>query len=443
MPISPFDSSIYRELLHDEEAGQLFSDAAEIEAMICVECALASAQGELGLIPADAASEIVGALTGLQIDPDRLAAGTAAAGVPVPALIAELRRLLPTTHQVHYLHWGATSQDIMDTGLVLRLRTFSALLEARLQRLLQALARQAEAHAELPLAARTRTQVATPTSFGAVVAGWGTPLLSHLEVLAQIRPRLLRVSLAGAAGNCSALGERAAELRALLARQLELADSEFCWHSDRGALVEFASLLTRINGSLAKIGADAMLAVQSEVGELEGFAGGGSSTMPNKSNPVAAEMLVSLFRLSNALGALMGESMEHRQQRDGVAWSLEWHALPQICMACARGLEIATALARDMQPVAAAMRANLLGRHGLAYAEAISFRLALTMPRSEAQRRIKELCAQVREQDRGLVDLVAEQFPDIDWHDVCAPQNLLGDAAEQARAFARRVREGR
>lgn len=440
MASSPFDSTLYHDLLHDDAAGELFGDNAEIDALIRVERALARAQGELGLIPAASAAQIDAGLEDAAVDPASLAAGTAAAGVPLPALVAELRRRLPSGHD-HYLHWGATSQDIMDTGLALRLHSFCRLLESRLSDLLQSLARQAEAHAELPLAARTRTQVATPTSFGAVVAAWGAPLLSHVEVLRQVRPRLLRVSLSGAAGNASALGERVAELRRLLARELELEDSDICWHSDRSALVEFTSLLTRINGGLAKLGADVMLAAQSEVGELTGFAGGGSSTMPNKNNPVGAEMLVSLFRVSNALGGLMAEGLEHRQQRDGVAWSLEWHALPQMCMACSRALQIALHLMRELQPDAAAMQANLEGRYGLVFAEAISFQLAQSMPRAEAQSRVKELCKQAVQRDANLVDLASARFPDVDFSDSCVAKNLLGDAPEQSRAFARRARK--
>jgi 3-carboxy-cis,cis-muconate cycloisomerase len=440
MAVSLFDSALYHDLLHDDATGELFSDAAEIDALVRVERALARVQGELGVIPAASATQLDGALRNVEIDAAVLAAATGVAGVPLPALIAELRRLLPS-QSAHYLHWGATSQDIMDTGLMLRLRSYCELLETRLAGLLQALARLAEAHAELPLAARTRTQAATPTSFGAVVASWGAPLLSHLEVLAQIKPRLLRVSLAGAAGNASALGEQAADLRALLARELELGDSEFCWHNDRSALVEFTSLLTRINGSLAKLGADTMLALQPEIGELGGIAGGGSSTMPNKNNPVGAEMLVSLFRVSNALGGLMCEAMEHRQQRDGVAWSLEWHALPQICMACSQGLEIASKLVGEMRPDAEAMRSNLQGRNGLVYAEAISFQLAQTIPRADAQAQVKALCAEALQQDVDLVELVVRKFPGTDWSEICAPKKLLGDAARQARAFARRVHQ--
>ena len=440
MTVSPFDSVLYHDLLHDDASGELFSDAAEIDALVRVERALARVQGELGVIPAASAAQLDGAMRDVKIDPAGLAAATGEAGVPLPALIAELRRLLPA-QAAHYLHWGATSQDIMDTGLMLRLRSYCELLETRLEGFLQALARLAEAHAQLPLAARTRTQVATPTSFGAVVASWGTPLFSHLEVLAQIKPRLLRVSLAGAAGNSSALGEQASDLRASLARELELGDSEFCWHNDRSALVEFASLLTRINGSLARLGADTMLAAQAEVGELGGFVGGGSSTMPNKNNPVGAETLVSLLRVSNALGGLMFEAMEHRQQRDGVAWSLEWHALPQICMACSQGLKIASKLVGEMRPDAAAMLANLQGRHGLVYAEAISFQLAQAMPRADAQSQVKALCAEALQQDVDLVELVARKFPDTDWSEICAPQKLLGEAARQARAFARRVHQ--
>ena len=180
----------------------------------------------------------------------------------VPALVAALRSALPAPEHSQFLHWGATSQDIMDTGLVLRLRAIRDIIDARLRLLLSVLADLALTYAELPLAARTRRQPATPTSFGAVLAAWGSPLLGQLEALAQVGPRLLRVSLAGASGNSSALGEKAAAQRAALAAELEIADCELPWHSDRSALAEFSSVLTRINGALAKLGEDCILGAQ-------------------------------------------------------------------------------------------------------------------------------------------------------------------------------------
>lgn len=439
MPASLFDSIIHRELLHDEEIGDLFSDDAVVAAMMRVEGALAKAQGMLGLIPEASARAIERALRELRIDPARLAAGTRDAGVPAPALVDVLRDAMQAPEHAQYLHWGATSQDVMDTGLVLRLREVCDVVERRLTALLRALARLAEAHAALPLAARTRSQIATPTSFGAVVAAWGAPLLARLEALAQLRPRLLRVSLAGAAGNSAALGERADALRAELAAELGLGDSALAWHSDRAALVEFAGLLVGIGGSLAKLGADCIVAGRTEIGELKLGRGGGSSTMPHKRNPVVAETIVSLSRVGAAMHALMLEAVAHREQRDGVAWALEGHALPTICMASARALALAASLARQMRPNPDAMLANLCGGGRLAFAEAISFELARTMPRPQAQAEVKRLCAEVRDEGGSLVERVERRYPDVDWRAVTNPAAQLGDAPRQAAEFAARV----
>jgi 3-carboxy-cis,cis-muconate cycloisomerase len=441
MTVSPFDSAIYRELLQDDEVAELFNDAAEIRAMIRVEAALARVQGELGLIPGVSAREIQRAISEAQIDPASLAAATRRDGVPVPELVAALRAAMGSNEHAQYLHWGATSQDIMDTGLILRLQGICDLLEQRLKILLQALANKADVHAELPMAARTRSQIATPTSFGAVVAAWGSPLLNHLEILVQLKPRLLRVSLAGASGNSTALGGKASAVRTALAAELELGDSSLCGHSDRSTLAEFASLLTRINGSLAKMAEDVILATQPEVAEFRLKQGGGSSTMPQKNNPVVAETLVNLFRLSAAMDGLMTQAILHRQQRDGAAWALEWHALPQICRASAKALSLALDLARESQPNAAAMEAHLSSGNGLIYAEAISFKLAETMPRPEAQDQVKRLCAQALEQGCLLSQLVAQNYPDTDWSVIATPAAQLGDAPQQAHAFVTRVRQ--
>jgi len=354
--------------------------------------------------------------------------------------VSALREQMQVPQHSQYLHHGATSQDIIDTGLVLRLREVCAIVDARLHLLLAALADLAATHAELPLVARTRRQPATATSFGAVIASWGAPLLSQLEALAQLKPRLLKVSLAGAAGNSSALGENAAAQRSALAAELGLADSELSWHCERTALAEFASLLTRINAALAKLGEDCMLGAQAEVGELILASGGGSSTLPQKQNPVQAETLVSLFHLGAALDGAMTQALLHRQQRDGAAWMLEWHALPQICMACGRALQLAVAQVTQLKPDAQRMHANLEGLLGLSYSEAISFRLAEQMPRPAAQARVKQLCAEALEQGSALPELVAREFPDIDWTTVTTPAAQLGDAPQQARNFVARVR---
>ena len=440
MPTSPFESAIYRELLFDVEIGERFGERAEIGGWLRAEAALARAQGTLGLIPADSAAAIEKTCAELDLDPVCLAAGTARDGIPIPAFVAELRAALDDDKHACYVHFGATTQDIMDTGLVLRLREVCDLVEARLKLALQALADLAEAHAELPLAARTRRMPATPTSFGAVVAAWGAPLLGECEVLAQLRPRLLRASLYGAAGNSAALGPRADELRAAFAAELGLDAGPSSWHTDRAPLAELASCMTRIVGALARIAEDCMFAASPEVGELTLPQGGASSTMPHKRNPVQAETLASLFQLAAALDGAMTQALIHRQQRDGATWTLEWHALPQICMSTGRALQLGIALLTGLEVDPLRMRANLDGAHGLVYAEAISFRLAQELARADAQARVKQWSEDAIARDRRLAELAAEQFPDIDWGKIADPAAQLGNAPTQARDFAARAR---
>ena len=439
MAVSPFDSALYRDLYCDAEVDTLLGDEAELRSMLQVEAAFSRVQGRLGIIPAESAEVIDRVASSCDLDPSSLAATTAKDGIPVPALVAALREAVGDAEHAQYVHWGATTQDIMDTALVLRLRELISVYRKRIASLLQVFAGLAEQHAELPMVAHTRRQAAIPTSFGAQVAAWGTPLLTHLEVLAQTEPRLLRVSLSGAAGNSAVLGDDAQAIRQALAEELGLGADEISWHSDRSVLAEFSGWLTRVAGSLAKFAEDVILASQSEIGELTIDGGGSSSTMPNKQNPVSAESIQTLFRISVAMDGLMHEALLHRQQRDGSAWALEWHALPQLCMACASSLKHALALATGLQPSGERMLANLEEGGGLIYAEAFSFELARKLPRPEAQARIKNLCRQVAAGQGTLVELATQSFPEIDWATLAKPEAQLGDAPEQARSFAKRV----
>lgn len=438
--MSLFDSKIYRDLLNDVEISELFCDEAEITALIRVEAALAKVQGELGVIPEKSAQAIQSSLLDQVVEPTSLSSATGRDGVPIPALVQVLRSGMGAPEHAQHLHWGVTSQDIMDSGLMLRLAEVCRIVEYRLKSLLQVLADQAEQYAELPIAARTRAQIATPTSFGAVIASWGSPLLNHLEAMVQLKPRLLRVSLAGASGNASVLGDRAAEVRAALALELDLGDNLLCWHNDRSSLAEFASLLTRISGSLGKMAGDCISSIQTEVGELSLKQGGASSTMPQKNNPVAAETMLSLFHFNAALDRLMTQALLHRQQRDGAAWSMEWLALPQICVATAKTLTLGLELIQGLHPNAAAMATRLSAGTGLIYAEVISYKLAEKMPRPEAQKQVKQLCANAKKRNCSLSELVANSYPDIDWESVTNPAAQLGDGPAQARAFAASVR---
>lgn len=430
-------SALYCDLFSDDATAQLFTDSAEIRAMLLVEGTLARVQGRLGLIPEPAALFIDRAAREVEVDPAALAAETAVNGVPVPALVAAFRKAMQAPDHAQYLHWGATSQDIVDTALALRLRRVLALWETRLTDLLAALATLAETHADLPMAARTYGQVATPTGFGAVVAGWGGPILRHRARLEALRPMLLSVSLGGAAGTLSAMGAEGPAVRAGLAEALGLRDPGHSWHAERDGIGAFAGWMAGLAASLGKMGEDLILLTQSGIAEVAIAGGGGSSTMPQKQNPVGPSVLVALARQVIGLSATLQGAGLHRQQRDGAAWFTEWLTLPQLCISTGRALALAGDLAGRITPDAVAMARGLDDGSGLIHAEALSFALARHMPRPEAQAAIKALCraAQVPGAP-SLPDLVARDFPGLETD----PTGGLGTAPQEARDFARRAR---
>jgi 3-carboxy-cis,cis-muconate cycloisomerase len=434
MPAAPADSALYGGLFNDPETARLFTDSAEVRAMLLVEGALARVQGALGLIPAEAAAYIDRASQEVQIDPAALATETAQNGVPVPALLAAFRKQAGAPEPMRYLHWGATSQDIMDTALALRLRPMLALWETRLTGLLSTLADLADIHADQPMAARTYGQFATPTSFGAVIAAWGWPLLDWKDQLVPLRDAVLKVSLSGAAGTLSAMGPQGPQVRADLATALGLNDPGHSWHSDRSAPGRLAAFAAGLAGGLGKLGEDVLALSQSGLSELR-QQGGGSSTMPQKQNPVAASALVALARHIIGLSGLIHQSALHRQQRDGAAWFGEWLALPQLCICTGRLLTLATDVTAALHPDPATMERLLQSDHGLIHAEALAFALAKLMPRPDAAAIVKTLCDEAQATGTALQTLVARDFSDLDW----TPGDL-GSAPDEARAFVARVR---
>jgi 3-carboxy-cis,cis-muconate cycloisomerase len=408
-------TAIFGALLADAEAASILGDAAQARAMVRVERALAESEGRLGVIDREAAAAIVSALAGFEPDLADLARGTAEAGVPVPALVAQLRRAVGG-EAAGFVHWGATSQDIVDTALVLQLREALALLEARLADLIDALAGLADTHRGLATVARTRFQQAVPTTFGLKAASWLAPLPRHRQRLAELKPRLLVVQFGGAAGNLSALGSRGVEVMEALACEVGLGCPAMPWHSQRDTLAELASWLALLTGSLGKLGLDVLLLAQNEVGEVREAQGGGSSTMPQKSNPVRAEALVALARRNATLVGGMHDAMLHALERDGAAWQLEWALLPEMVEATAAALAHARELARTLVVDAGRMRAVLDAARGLPLAEAVSFALAPHLPRAEAQALVKQASREAAASGKDLIEVVAARTgAPIDW----------------------------
>lgn len=423
MSVSPFDSVLLAGLLGDAEIGPFFSDEAAIAAMIRVECALARAGARAGILPREAAGAIEAGLAGWAPAPADLAAGTARAGVPVPPLLAAARaRLSPEA--AHWLHWGATSQDIVDTALALRLAPVLDILASRLDRLEGALSRAAERWAELPMAGRTRAQAAAPIAFGDRCAAWGAPLAELASELRDLRPRIARIQLGGAVGTNAVLGSHAGAVMASLAEELGLAPAP-PWHSNRTGPVALAQWCAAIAGATGKIAGDLLLMGRSESGEARAGSGGGSSTMPQKANPVGAETVIALARYAATLAAPMHLAALHAEERDGAAWMLEWLALPQLVLAAGIALRHAGDLVDSLEPDPARMRALLEADGGAVMAEAAVFLLARTRPRAEAEAIVRRALAERRPAE-SLAAALARLAPDAaDWERALRPEALI------------------
>ncbi|MEP9373785.1 3-carboxy-cis,cis-muconate cycloisomerase [Mesorhizobium sp. KR1-2] len=348
MSFSPFDHPVLSGLLGDDETARHFSALAEIEAMLDFERALAEAEADQGIIEREAAAAIVAALGTFKPDLAALKAGVGQDGVVVPELVRQLRAAIGKPHD-KAVHFGATSQDVIDTGLILRLKPVIAHLDATLSEVTDRLAGVEARFGSRLMMGKTRMQAAIPITVADRVRSWREPLVRHRKRLDEQRGEMLVVQFGGAAGTLEKLGDRAPAVRAALAAKLGLADAPQ-WHSQRDRLADFASLLSLIAGSLGKFGQDVALMAQAG-GEIVLQGGGGSSAMPHKQNPVAAEILVTLARFNATQVSGMHQALVHEQERSGAAWTLEWLILPQMVAAAAASLRQAKALAGQIEAI--------------------------------------------------------------------------------------------
>ncbi|WP_375447613.1 lyase family protein [uncultured Fibrella sp.] len=350
---------MYSTYLADPDINQLCGQEAFIRQMLMFEGALATVQGQLGIIPADAASAIADIIPRLTVTPDSLADGTRQNGVPTIPLLTQVRAVLPESAR-SYLHVGATSQDMMDTAQVLAIRSVLSVLDTRIHDLLTRLDDLQTRYGNVPMMGRTRTQQAQPITFGQKVATWRSPLGRHLDRLDQLKPRLLVIQLGGAVGNLSAYGDRGEAVAKALATELALGYAA-PWHTERDGFAEFANWLALLTGTLGKLGQDVLTMGQTELGEVvENVAGGGkSSAMPHKNNPVLSEALVMLARQTAQLAAIQLQSLVHGNERDATAWMLEWENLPRLMSNAGTALCHALSITQTMGINADAMKTNL------------------------------------------------------------------------------------
>lgn len=343
MTVSPFDHPILTGLLGDAELAAFFSSEAELDAMLRFEAALAEAEGAEGVIPADAAKAIAAAVPSAPLHHAALREATLRDGVIVPELVRQLRSAVGMPHDAH-VHFGATSQDVIDTGLAIRLARILPILDGRLASLAAALDVLDARDGAMETMGHTRMQAAIPVPAARKILSWRDPLLRHRAHLAAVRADVGILHFGGAAGTLEKLDGKADAVGRRLAASLGLAHVSRPRHSERDGIAALASWLSLVTGSLGKMGQDIALMAQSEIAEVKLASGGGSSAMPHKVNPVGAEILVTLARLNATLVGGMHQALVHENERSGSAWTLEWLLLPQMVVATGAALRTADAL---------------------------------------------------------------------------------------------------
>ncbi|KTB84172.1 3-carboxy-cis,cis-muconate cycloisomerase [Pseudomonas syringae] len=437
------------------EMREIFSDEGRVQGMLDFEAALARAQARVGLIPPEVVADIELSCDARLFDFDALAIAIGSAGNSAIPLVKALGKQIAarSAEAERYVHMGATSQDVMDSGLILQLRRAIVLLEHDLTRLADAMAEQAQHHAGTPLAGRTWLQQATPVTLGMKIAGWLGAVTRHRQRLNEIKPRLLCLQFGGASGSLAALGDQAFSVAEALAGELQLELPEQPWHTQRDRLVEFASLLGLIAGSLGKLGRDVSLLMQTEVGEVfepSAPGKGGSSTMPHKRNPVGAAVMISTATRAPGLVATMLAAMPQEHERSLGLWHAEWETLPELCCLVSGSLQQALQVIPGLQVDAERMAVNLQSTKGLVLAEAVSIALAQRIGRDAAHHLVEQCCRRAVEQGAHLRQVlgetpqVSEQFSSDELDRLLDPAHYLGQARHWVeRAVAEHTRISR
>jgi 3-carboxy-cis,cis-muconate cycloisomerase len=393
---------------------EVFCDQGRVQAMLDFEAALARAEARVGLIPQSAVASIEAACQAGHYDFAALGEAIATAGNSAIPLVKALGKQIAASdaEAERYVHLGATSQDVMDTGLVLQLRQALALIESDLAQLGDILATQAKRYVATPLAGRTWLQHATPVTLGMKIAGWLGAVTRSRQRLQELKPRLLVLQFGGASGTLAALGAQAMPIAEALAGELQLTLPDQPWHTQRDRLVEFGSVLGLIAGSLGKLGRDVSLLMQTEAGEVfepSAPGKGGSSTMPHKRNPVGAAVLIGAATRVPGLLSTLFSAMPQEHERSLGLWHAEWETLPEICCLVSGSLKQALLVAQGLEVDAARMARNLDLTQGLVLAEAVSIVLAQRVGRDTAHHLLERCCKRAVAEQRHLRAVLGDE----------------------------------
>ena len=434
MPASVIDSPVFGNLFGTEAMREVWSDENRTRKYLDIEAALARVQARLGIIPQDAADEIVRNCRLEKIDRAKLAARTQAIGYPV----------LPVVQQIvancagglgEWCHWGATTQDITDTATVLQMREGLAIVESELAKLSASLAALAKKHRDTPMVGRSNLQQAVPITFGYKMAAILAGVERHRERLQQLKPRVLMGEFAGAAGTLASLEKGALETQAGLMQELGLAQPPIAWHTMRDTVAEVGAFLGLVTGTLGKIAMDVKLLMQTEVAEVyEPFAHGrgSSSTMPQKRNPISCLYIHACAGVVRQhVAALLDASVADHERSTG-PWEIEWIVLPEAFVLSAGALHQTNFIMAGLEVDAKRMRANLDLTYGLVVSEAVMMGLAPFLGRQYAHDLVYDLCREAIRQEKSLLDLLAanaEVTKHVDRRrlaELCDPANYLG-----------------
>lgn len=437
MASTVFESAIFRDMFGTPAMRDIFSDEGLVRRYVEVEVALAKAEAKVGLIPEMAALEIARRADASRIDLAQLKVETDIVGYPIVGIVHQMAKQCGESGR--FVHWGATTQDIMDSGTILQIRDALAIIELDLAALEQALEQLAHKHRDTVMAGRTHLQHALPVTFGYKAAVWLSMVRRHRQRVFELKPRVLAVQFSGAAGTLASLGADGLKVQAALAEELQLAQPDITWHVARDGLAEAACVLGLITGSLSKIAVDVMLMMQTEVGEVfEPFVQGrgSSSTMPQKRNPISCEMIVALAKAVRNHVSLMLDGMAADHERATGPWHLEWMAVPEMFIASAGALHQARFVLEGLIVEPEAMRRNLDLTGGLIVAEAVMMALAPHTGRGPAHDLVYAACRASLEEKTTLIEQL-QRMPDIARHfdsealaRLVDPANYLGTAGE-------------
>jgi 3-carboxy-cis,cis-muconate cycloisomerase len=395
-----------------EAVNRIFSDSARLQRMLDFEAALARAEAKVGIIPAAAATAISRKCDAALFDLGALATAAIDSGNLAIPMVKHLIDLVAKDDQdaARYVHWGATSQDAIDTGLVVQLRDAIEAISGNLTRLCVLLEKLAADHRATPIAARTWLQQAVPTVFGLKVAGWLDAMTRHRIRLEELRARVFVLQFGGAAGTLASLGEKGLDVAAALAQDLDLNLPTMPWHAHRDRIVEVATTLALLTGTLGKVARDLSLEMQTEVAEVFEPAGknrGGSSTMPQKRNPVASAVILAAATRAPSLASTMLAAMSQEHERGLGGWQAEWETLPELVRITAGALHRMVETIAGLEVDTDRMRRNLEVTHGLVFAEAVSITLAKHVGKRAAHQIVEAAVRQAVSEKKHLLEILA------------------------------------